>query len=57
MVFEQPELSGRLRDAFFNNDLSYSREVTPAQAAEFEAPEDVIERFRKSIGHLFEQHL
>jgi phosphatidylserine/phosphatidylglycerophosphate/cardiolipin synthase-like enzyme len=57
LVFEQPELSGRLRDAFFNNDLSYSREVTPAQAAEFEAPEDVIERFRKSIGHLFEQHL
>ncbi len=57
MVFEQPELSGRLRDAFFNNDLSYSREVTPAQAAEFEAPEDVIERFRKSIGQLFEQHL
>jgi len=57
MVFEQPELSGRLRDAFFNNDLSYSREVTAAQAAEFEAPEDVVERFRKSIGHLFEQHL
>jgi phosphatidylserine/phosphatidylglycerophosphate/cardiolipin synthase-like enzyme len=57
LVFEQPELSGRLRDAFFSNDLRYSREVTPAQAAEFEAPEDVIERFRKSIGHLFEQHL
>jgi hypothetical protein len=57
LVFEQPELSGQLRDAFFRNDLSYSREVTPAQAAEFEAPEDVIERFRKSIGHLFEQHL
>ena len=57
MVFEQPELSGRLRSAFFDNDLRYSREITPAQAAEFEAPEDVIERFRKSIGHLFEQHL
>jgi putative cardiolipin synthase len=57
IVFEQPELSGRLRGAFVNNDLSYSREVTPAQAAKFEAPEDVIERFRKSIGHLFEQHL
>ncbi len=57
MVFDQPELSGRLRNAFLNNDLSYSREITSAQAAEFEAPEDVIERFRKSIGHLFEQHL
>jgi uncharacterized Fe-S cluster-containing radical SAM superfamily protein len=50
-------LSGRLRDAFFNNDLSYSREVTAAQAADFEAPEDVVERFRKSIGQLFEEHL
>ncbi len=57
MAFEQPELSGRLRDAFFNNDLGYSREVTAAQAADFEAPEDVVERLSKSIGHLFEQHL
>jgi len=57
IVFDQPELSGRLRTAFFDNDLSYSREVTMAQAMEFETPEDVIQRFRKSIGHLFEQHL
>ena len=57
LVFEQPELSGRLRDAFFNNDLRYSREVTAAQAAEFETPDDVVERFRKSIGQLFEQQL
>lgn len=26
-------------------------------AAEFEAPEDVVERFRKSIGHLFEDEV
>jgi putative cardiolipin synthase len=57
LVFEQPELAEQLRSAYLENDLRYSREVTPAQAAEFEAPEDVIERFRKSIGHLFEQHL
>jgi putative cardiolipin synthase len=57
MVFEQPELAGMLRRSYLDNDLKYSREVTPAQAAEFEAPADVIERFRKSIGHLFEQHL
>ncbi len=57
MVFEQPELSAQLRAAFFDNDLNYSREVTLAQAVEFESPEDVIQRFRKSIGHLFEQHL
>jgi len=57
VVFLQPELSQQLRRTFFDNDLEYSREVTPEQAAQFEAPEDVIERFRKSIGHLFEQHL
>jgi phosphatidylserine/phosphatidylglycerophosphate/cardiolipin synthase-like enzyme len=57
MVFEQPELAASLRRSYLDNDLKYSREVTPAQAAAFEAPADVIERFRKSIGHLFEQHL
>jgi phosphatidylserine/phosphatidylglycerophosphate/cardiolipin synthase-like enzyme len=57
VVFLQPELAGALRRAFLENDLRYSREVTPEQAAGFEAPEDVIERFRKSIGHLFEQQL
>jgi hypothetical protein len=31
--------------------------VTPEQAEKFEAPESVIERFRKSIGQLFEEHL
>ena len=44
---------GRLRLAKLIVEDGWS----PAQAAEFEAPEDVIERFRKSIGHLFEQHL
>ena len=57
MIFFEPELSRQLRRAFFDNDLKYSREVTPEQAAQFEAPEDVIERFRKSIGHLFEGQL
>ncbi|MBK7902168.1 MAG: hypothetical protein IPJ97_03835 [Proteobacteria bacterium] len=57
LVFEQPELSGRLRDAFVNNDLRYCREVTASQAAEFETPDDVVERFRQSIGHLFEPEL
>jgi len=57
VVFLEPELSQALRRAFFENDLRYSREVTPEQAAEFEAPVSVIKRFRKSIGHLFEEHL
>jgi len=57
VVFLEPTLSGTLRTSFLENDLKYGREVSAAQAAQFEAPESVIERFRKSIGHLFEQHL
>jgi phosphatidylserine/phosphatidylglycerophosphate/cardiolipin synthase-like enzyme len=57
VVFLEPQLSKSLRDRFLGNDLKYSREVTPEQAAQFEAPESVIERFRKSIGQLFEEHL
>jgi phosphatidylserine/phosphatidylglycerophosphate/cardiolipin synthase-like enzyme len=57
VVFLEPELSQQLLHKFFDNDLKHGREVTPEQAAEFEAPEDVIRRFRKSIGQLFEQYL
>jgi putative cardiolipin synthase len=57
VVFLQPVLSAALRHKFLENDLKYSREVTPAMAAGFEAPESVIERFRKSLGSLFEDHL
>jgi phosphatidylserine/phosphatidylglycerophosphate/cardiolipin synthase-like enzyme len=57
VVFLEPQLSKSLRDRFLGNDLKYSREVTSEQAARFEAPESVIERFRKSIGQLFEEQL
>ena len=57
IVFLEPGLSQQLRRKLLDNDLKYSREVTPEQAAEFEAPENVIYRFRKSIGKLFEKHL
>jgi phosphatidylserine/phosphatidylglycerophosphate/cardiolipin synthase-like enzyme len=57
VVFLEPGLSQQLRQRFLDNDLAYSREVTPEQAARFESPEAVITRFRKSIGHLFEDHL
>ncbi len=38
-------------------DLRYAREVTPEQAAQFESPASVVERFRKSLGQAFEEHL
>ncbi len=57
VVFLEPTLSATLRRTFLEDDLKYGREVSAEQAAGFEAPASVIERFRKSIGHLFEQHL
>ena len=57
VVFLQPELAGQLRTSFIENDLKYSREVTREMAAGFETPASVVTRFRKSIGHLFEEHL
>ncbi len=57
LVFLEPGLAQRLRNMFLASDLAYSREVSPEMAAEYEAPEDVIKRFRKSLGGLFEQEL
>ncbi len=57
LVFEQAELSGRLRETFLSHDLRYGREVTPERAAEFADPEEVIYQFRKTIGELFEDAL
>jgi putative cardiolipin synthase len=57
LVFEEPGLAARLRDAFYNRDLPYAREVSAAQALEFEDPRDVIYRLRKSLGEAFEPDL
>jgi phosphatidylserine/phosphatidylglycerophosphate/cardiolipin synthase-like enzyme len=57
VVFMQPDLARQLRSKLLEEDIRYSREITPADAAGFEAPDSVVERFRKSIGHLFEDQL
>jgi putative cardiolipin synthase len=57
VVFLQPALAAQLRTAFMDEDLRYAREVTPEQAARFESPASVVERFRKSLGQAFEEHL
>jgi len=57
IVFEQQDLASQLRQSFMSNDLRYSREVTPEQAAVFADPEDVIYEFRKTIGQFFEESL
>ncbi|MEJ2514546.1 MAG: hypothetical protein P8080_04040 [Gammaproteobacteria bacterium] len=57
VVFEKPVLAEQLCRNFMAQDLDYSRRVTPEMAAGFASPEDVIERFRRPIGHLFEDEL
>jgi putative cardiolipin synthase len=57
LVFEQEDLSSELADWIADRDLRYSRQVTEAEAQEFEDPEDAIYRFRKEIGQFFEAEL
>jgi len=57
LVFEEQALASELAKWIVEHDLRYSRQVTPADAAEFADPEDVIYRFRADIGHLFEEEL
>jgi len=57
VVFDDEALSGELRRKYLEEDLRYAREVTPEIAARYEDPDDVIERFRQSIGYLFEDDL
>jgi putative cardiolipin synthase len=57
VVFLQPDLARKLRMKLLDEDLRFAREVTPGEAAGFEAPASVVERFRKSLGEIFEQHL
>ena len=57
LVFEEAALADRLARWIVENDLGYSRQVTTADAAAFADPEETIYRFRKEIGHLFEEEL
>ena len=57
VVFLQPQLAQQLRHRFLEDDLRYGREVSLEQAASFESPASVVERFRKSLGAVFEDHL
>jgi putative cardiolipin synthase len=54
VVFQNAHLADQLVNIFRNRDLSMSREISAEEAAEFEDPKDVVYRFRKSLGELFE---
>lgn len=55
MVFRSAGLAGQLADVFLHRDLSFSKEISVAEAAEFEDPQDLIYRFRKALGEVFEK--
>jgi putative cardiolipin synthase len=57
LVFEQPELSKGLAGVILESDLRYSDRVTAEEAEAFEDPEEVIYRFRKTLGEWFEPEL
>jgi cardiolipin synthase len=57
VVLLQPDVARQLRLKILDEDLKYAREVTPEQAARFEAPESVVVRFRKSLAQFFEGQL
>jgi len=57
IVFENAPLSTELAEIFYENDLAYSRRVTPKDAAEFSEPIDAFYKLRKEFGSLFESEL
>ena len=57
LVFEQSDIASELAHVIKHSDLHYSRQVTAEMAAGFESPEDVIYRFRKTLGDWFEDEL
>lgn len=54
VVFKSDILSAELAKIFYENDLAYSRRVTPEDANEFKEPSDALYKLRKEFGGLFE---
>jgi putative cardiolipin synthase len=57
VVFESDILSAKLAQMFYENDLAYSRKVTPQDANEFNDPSDALYKLEKEFGDLFESLL
>ena len=57
LVFEQEALATELARTIVEKDLRYSRMVSAEEAEEFADPKDVVYRFRKQIGRIFEAEL
>ena len=57
VVLESDVLSTELAQMFYENDLAYSRRVTPKEASEYNEPTDALYKLRKEFGGLFESLL
>jgi len=57
IVFENPALAAQLARTFRDRDLLTSRRIEPAEAATFERPAQVFQRFRQEFAGLFEDQL
>jgi phosphatidylserine/phosphatidylglycerophosphate/cardiolipin synthase-like enzyme len=57
IVHENPKLTETLARTFLDHDLVPSRRITAAEAARFEHPDAIMQRFKKEFAGLFEDHL
>ncbi len=57
IVYHHADLSRQLRRLFLDNDIRYSRKVTPEAAARFETPASALDKFKQSLGSMFEGEL
>ena len=57
LVFENPALADQLARTFRERDLLTSRRIEPAEAATFERPARVFQRFKQDFAGLFEDQL
>lgn len=57
LVYDNAALSEQLARTFLDEDLAKSRRITAAEAAGFEKPASVYQRFKKELAGMFEDHL
>jgi phosphatidylserine/phosphatidylglycerophosphate/cardiolipin synthase-like enzyme len=57
IVYENPQLTETLARTYLDHDLATSRRITAAEAASFEHPDAIMQRFKKELAGLFEEHL
>lgn len=57
IVFESAPLAEQLAQTFLERDLATSRRISAAEAAAFERPAKVLQRFPRAFAALFEDHL